>query len=78
MRETVHMPKLGDTADEVLVTGWVAEIGDDLGEGQALMTVETSKVEADVPAPIAGTLVERLVDVDDEIEVGTPVAVLET
>jgi pyruvate/2-oxoglutarate dehydrogenase complex dihydrolipoamide acyltransferase (E2) component len=42
------------------------------------MTVETDKVEADLPSPIPGTVVELLVEIDDEVRVGTPVCTIET
>ena len=46
--------------------------------GDTLMTVETDKVEAELPSPVAGTVVELLVAVDDEVEVGTPVCAIDT
>ena len=77
MRETLNLPKLGDSTEDVLVISWEAEVGDVLAEGDALMTVETDKVEADVPTPVAGTLVARLVEENQEVAVGSPVAVIE-
>ena len=72
------MPKLGETVDEVLVLEWAVSVGDVVSEGDTLMTVETDKVEADLPAPVSGTVVELLVEIDDEVRVGTPVCTIET
>lgn len=78
MRSNVKMPKLGETVDEVLVLEWAVSVGDVVSVGDTLMTVETDKVEADLPSPVAGTVVELLVEIDDEVEVGTPVCTIET
>jgi len=72
------MPKLGETVDEVLVLEWTVSVGDRVAEGDTLMTVETDKVEAELPSPVAGTVVELLVELDDEVTVGTPVCIIET
>lgn len=78
MRYTIKLPKLGDTAEDALVGDWAAEVGDVLSAGDPLFSAETDKVEIDVPTPVAGTLVEKLVEREDEVFPGTPVAVIET
>lgn len=77
MRHTVTMPKLSDTGDDVVVLEWNVEVGGTVGQGEPLLSVETDKVTADVPAPVSGTLVERLVEVDDEVGVGAELGVIE-
>lgn len=77
MRSTVKLPKLGDTADEVLVSELLVKVGDVVAVGDPLMTVETDKVDADVPSPIAGTVVEILVEPQQEIAVGAQIIVIE-
>ena len=72
MRHTVKLPSLSDTADEVLVAEWLAAVGD------PLVMAETDKVEVEVPSPVAGRLAEQLVGEEDEITVGTPIAVIES
>ena len=71
------MPKLGDTADQVLVIEWEQAVGDAVAAGDILLRVETDKVEADVPSPVAGTLLEQLVAAGDEVAVGEAIAVVE-
>lgn len=78
MRSTVKLPKLGDTADEVVVVEWLVDVGAQVEQGTPLMLVETSKVNAEVPSPLAGTVVEQLATVDDELPIGAPICVLET
>jgi pyruvate/2-oxoglutarate dehydrogenase complex dihydrolipoamide acyltransferase (E2) component len=77
VRAQVKLPKLGDTANDVVVISWQAEVGASVSEGDPLLTVQTDKVEVDVPSPMTGTVVEQLVAPDDEVAVGDPVAVLE-
>lgn len=77
MRVTAKLPRLGETVDEVVVLEWRKSIGDDVAEGEPLLSVDTAKVQAEVPAPVTGRLVEHLVEPDDEISTGTPIAILE-
>jgi pyruvate/2-oxoglutarate dehydrogenase complex dihydrolipoamide acyltransferase (E2) component len=75
---TVKMPRAADTVDEVMVSEWVVAVGADVAAGDPLLRVETDKALVEVPSPVAGTLVEQLVAVDDEIATGTPIAVIES
>jgi pyruvate/2-oxoglutarate dehydrogenase complex dihydrolipoamide acyltransferase (E2) component len=77
LRHKVKMPKLGDTVSEVVVIERRVEVGSRIIEGDPLLTVQTDKVDTDVPSPLTGTVVEWLVAPDDEIAVGVPIAVLE-
>jgi len=78
MRMTVKMPRAADTVDEVVVSEWIVAPGTVVAAGDPLLRVETDKALVEVPAPVAGTLVEQLVVVDDEITTGTPIAVIES
>lgn len=76
MRHTVKLPKLGDMTEGVLVIEWLVSDGDSITAGDVLFRAETDKVDADVPSPISGTLVEKLVAEQDEVENGEPIAVI--
>jgi len=78
MKMTVKMPRAADTVDEVMVSEWVVEPGATVAVGDPLIRVETDKALVDVPSPVAGTLVEQLVSIDDEIATGTPIATIES
>ena len=78
MKHKIKMPKLGDTTEFVVVEAWEAEVGAVLGAGDILMSVDTDKANADVPTPMAGRLVEKLVAEGDEVPLGAPIATLET
>lgn len=77
VRTKVKMQKLGETVDEVLVLEWLVAVGDRVSEGDTLMRVETDKVDADVPSPVSGEIVELLVAVEDEVQVGAAICTIE-
>jgi pyruvate/2-oxoglutarate dehydrogenase complex dihydrolipoamide acyltransferase (E2) component len=74
----VYMPKFGMTMTSGIITGWLCEEGDTVTEGQPLLVVETEKVNTEVEAPASGTLAEISHGVDEEVEVGTIIAYIET
>ena len=78
MRITVKLPKLSDAGDDAAVVQWLVAPGATVTEGMPLVTVETAKANVDVPAPVAGVLAEQLVQVDDEIATGAPIATIVT
>ena len=78
MRMTVKMPRAADTVDEFVVSEWVVEPGAVVAAGDPIMRVETDKAVVEVPTPVAGTFVEQLVAVDDEISTGAQIAVIES
>ncbi len=78
MKETVSLPKLGDTSDEVLVIEWIREVGDQVKEGDPLVLVETDKTEVEIESPHAGTITEVLAASDSEISTGDPLCIIES
>ncbi len=77
MRSTVKMPRAADTVDEVVVSEVLVAPGVAVQAGDPLLRVETDKALVDVPSPIAGTVVEIHVAVDDEVATGAPIVILE-
>ena len=78
MRHTVKLPRLGDTADDVVVLELLAQVGDHVGQNDPVLRVETSKIDTEVVSPVSGTVVELLVEPGDEVAIGVPIAVIET
>lgn len=78
MRVEVVLPKWGMTMQDATIVEWKVAVGDTVGEGETLAEVETEKVEAEVPAPAAGTVSEIVVAADETVDVGTVIAYLET
>src|SRR5687768_17340899 len=70
----IVMPEMGESVNEGTVLEWHVSEGDSVEEGQTVVEVSTDKVDAEVPAPASGTITKLLVDVDDEVKVGAPLA----
>ena len=70
----VTMPKWGMSMQEGLLSSWLVAVGDTVTEGQAIATVETEKVDAEIEAPGDGVVVELLFEPGTEVEVGAVIA----
>lgn len=77
-RIEVPMPQMGESIAEGTVSKWLKKVGDTVGRDEPILEISTDKVDAEIPAPAAGTLVEILVEEGKTVEVGTVVAVIET
>ena len=77
MREPIYMPKFGLTMTEGLIVEWLKKEGDPVNEGDALLTVQTEKVDTDINAPATGTLVSIQYEAGDEAPVGEIIAYIE-
>ena len=77
MQHTVNLPVLGDTTRNAVINEWLANVGDRIEIEQPLVLVETDKALVEVPSPVAGTLIEQLVALEDEIDIGTPIAIID-
>ena len=72
------MPKMGESIMEGTVTEWKKKVGDYVEQDETVLEIATDKVDSEVPAPIAGTIVEILVEEGETVEVGTPIAIIDT
>src|SRR4051812_38247884 len=70
----VVMPPMGDSVSEGSVLEWHKQEGDEVSQGETLVEISTDKVDAEVPAPVAGTLVKCHVVDGDTVEVGAVLA----
>lgn len=70
----VVMPQMGESIAEATVLKWHKKPGDAVAKDETLYEISTDKVDAEIPAPAAGTLIEILVDVNQTVAVGTVVA----
>ena len=79
MRKDVVIPRLGssDESDEVRVLRWIKNQGDKVRKGEALLEVETDKVNVEIEAPDNGELLEISALEGDFIKFGAVVAVID-
>lgn len=76
MTTEIKLPQWGMSMSEGTVTQWHVGVGDEVAAGQPLVEVEAAKVTDVVIAPVAGTVTEILVDVDETVEVNSVLCVI--
>lgn len=76
-RFEIKMPKLGESITEGTIISWSVQVGDVIKEDDVLFEVNTAKVSAEIPSPVAGKIVEILYKEGDTVAVGTVVAVVD-
>ena len=73
----IKMPKLGESITEGIIISWSVKVGDTIEEDDVLFEVNTAKVSAEIPSPVAGKILEILFKEGDTVPVGTVVAKVE-
>ena len=73
----LKLPKMGESVAEATITGWLKEIGETIDIDETIVEIATDKVDTEVPSEVEGVLVERLFEVDDVVEVGATIAIIE-
>jgi len=74
MATTIKMPQLGESVTEGTIERWLVAEGDTVEQYDPLFEVVTDKVNAEVPAEIAGIVTKIIVPNGETVAVGTPVA----
>lgn len=72
------MPKMGESVMEGTVLSWLKSQGETVEEDEAILEVATDKVDTEIPSTHAGTIKEILAQEGDVIQVGKPIAIIET
>lgn len=78
MSTNVVMPQMGESVAEGTVVRWIKKVGDRVDRDEPLFEISTDKVDAEIPSPAAGVLVEIRVHEGDTVPIDTVVAVLGT
>ncbi len=77
-RVDVIMPQMGESIAEGTVSRWLKQVGDTVKRDEPIFEISTDKVDAEIPSPSSGVLLEIIVGEGKTVEVGTVVARLET
>ena len=77
MRAKLKLAAVGMNMEEATIVKWFKRPGESFSRGEPLYEIETEKVVQAVEAPGDGTLVEILVEEDEDAEVGDAVCVVE-
>jgi len=70
------MPQLGESVTEGTITRWLKSEGDEVSIDEPLAEVDTDKVNAELPSPVAGTIEKFLVSEGATVDVGTEIALV--
>jgi 2-oxoisovalerate dehydrogenase E2 component (dihydrolipoyl transacylase) len=74
----VTMPQLGENVAEGTIGRWLKKPGERVAKDEPLLEVVTDKVDAEVPSPFAGILVEVLVAEGAIVPTDADIAVIDT
>jgi pyruvate/2-oxoglutarate dehydrogenase complex dihydrolipoamide acyltransferase (E2) component len=78
MNFEVELPDLGnDAGDHATVVEWHFEEGETVEQGEVLMEVSCEAGVIEVPSPRSGVLIERIVEEDEIVRAGEPIALME-
>ena len=76
MSMEVVMPQMGESITEGTVSKWLKNVGERVEKDEAILEISTDKVDAEVPSPGAGVLLEVRTQEGETVEVGTVVAIV--
>ena len=74
----LKLPKMGESVAEATLTNWLKEVGDTIEADEAVLEIATDKVDSEVPSEVDGVLIEKLFNIDDVVQVGQTIAIIET
>jgi 2-oxoglutarate dehydrogenase E2 component (dihydrolipoamide succinyltransferase) len=71
MSVDVIMPQMGESIAEGTIVKWLKQVGDKVDRDEPLFEISTDKVDAEIPSPAAGTLLEVMVTEGTTVEINT-------
>ncbi len=69
---------MGESIMEATILKWVKQVGDKVEEDETILEIATDKVDSEIPSPVDGVIVEILHEVDAVVEIGKPIAIIQT
>jgi len=76
MPTDIVMPQMGESIFEGTITRWLKKVGDPVQKDEPLFEISTDKVDAEIPSPAAGVLIEIKHPEGATVQVNTVVAVV--
>ena len=76
MPTEIIMPQMGESIAEGTITKWLKKVGEPIKRDEPLFEISTDKVDAEIPAPVAGTLVEIRVAEGQTVPINTVVGTI--
>jgi 2-oxoglutarate dehydrogenase E2 component (dihydrolipoamide succinyltransferase) len=72
----LKMPKMGESVHEATIIRWLKNEGEQIDADESVLEIATDKVDSEVPSISAGTLIKRLFNEGDVVQVGTVIAII--
>ena len=72
------MPQMGESIAEGTILKWLKKVGDKIERDETILEISTDKVDSEIPAPVTGVITEILVEEGKTVNVGTPIARIDT
>ena len=76
MATEVVMPQMGESIAEGTIVRWIKRVGDAIDRDEPLFEISTDKVDAEIPSPGAGVLLEIKVKEGETVPVNSVVALI--
>ena len=76
MATPVVMPQMGESIAEGTIVRWIKKVGDTVDRDEPLFEISTDKVDAEIPSPAAGTLIDIAVKEGETVPVNSVVATI--
>ena len=76
MATEVVMPQMGESIAEGTIVRWIKKVGDAIDRDEPLFEISTDKVDAEIPSPGAGVLLEIKVKEGETVPVNSVVALI--
>jgi len=77
-KENILLPAMSDQMTEAELLSWKVNVGDKVNKSDVLCEISTDKVDMDLDSPYAGEIVKLVASEGDVINVGEPIAEIET
>jgi len=76
MAQQIILPRQGQSVETCLILNWRKQEGEEVGEGEVLVEVETDKAAFEVESTAAGTLLKILRQEGEDVPVLSPLAIV--
>jgi 2-oxoglutarate dehydrogenase E2 component (dihydrolipoamide succinyltransferase) len=70
------MPKMGESVAEATIIKWTKNEGDSIKLDETVLEIATDKVDSEIPSPFEGTLIKKLFNENDVVQVGAVIAII--
>ena len=77
-KEKIQLPAMSDQMTEAEILSWKVDVGSKIEKGATICEISTDKVDMDLDSPYAGEIVNLVASEGDVVNVGDPLAEIET